>query len=53
LSEELNKLVVARAPSDEVRRVAINQGMVELRTDGLAKVALGITTLPEVSRVVT
>ena len=52
MTEELDKLVVARASSDDVRRVAIDQGMVNLRADGLAKVALGITTLTEVSRVV-
>jgi type IV pilus assembly protein PilB len=53
MTEELNKLVVARASSEQVRRLAEDQGMLDLRSDGLAKVALGITTLSEVSRVVT
>ncbi len=52
MSEELDKLVVARASSEDVRRVAAEQGMMDLRSDGLAKVALGLTTLTEVSRVV-
>ena len=52
MSEELDKLVVSRASSEEVRRVATEQGMMDLRSDGLAKVALGLTTLSEVSRVV-
>jgi Type II secretion system (T2SS), protein E, N-terminal domain len=52
MSEELDKLVVARASSEDLRRVAMDQGMMDLRSDGLAKVALGTTTLQEVARVV-
>ena len=52
MTEELNKLVVARVSSEEIHRVAMGQGMMDLRSDGLAKVALGTTTLSEVSRVV-
>ena len=52
MTEELDGLVVARASSEDIRRVATDQGMMELRADGLAKVALGTTTLQEVSRVV-
>ncbi|MGZ4673030.1 MAG: GspE/PulE family protein [Ilumatobacteraceae bacterium] len=52
MTEELNKLVVARVSAEEIHRVAMSQGMMDLRSDGLAKVALGTTTLSEVSRVV-
>jgi type IV pilus assembly protein PilB len=52
LSEEIDRLIVSRAGSDEIRRVALEQGMVPLRQDGLDKVARGTTTLEEVSRVV-
>jgi type IV pilus assembly protein PilB len=52
MSEQLNDLVVTRASSDDVRRVAESQGMIDLRSDALAKVALGHTTLEEVARVV-
>jgi type IV pilus assembly protein PilB len=52
MSEELNNLVVGRASSEDLRRVATAQGMMDLRADGLAKVALGTTTLQEVARVV-
>ena len=52
ISEEIERLIVGRASSDEIRRVATAQGMIGLRQDGLAKVALGRTTLEEVSRVV-
>jgi type IV pilus assembly protein PilB len=52
MTEEIERLIVARASSDEIRRVAVDQGMVTLRRDGLAKVEAGRTTLEEVSRVV-
>jgi type IV pilus assembly protein PilB len=52
LSEEIQRLIVARASSDDIRRQALEQGMIPLRHDGLAKVAAGRTTLEEVSRVV-
>ena len=51
-TEEIERLVVSRASSEEIRRVAVDQGMITLRQDGLAKVEAGRTTLEEVSRVV-
>ena len=45
-------LIVKRASAAELRRTAIEGGMVSLRRDGLRKVAEGISTLEEV-RVVT
>ena len=51
-TEEIERLIVSRASSDEVRRVAVDQGMITLRQDGLAKVEAGRTTLEEVARVV-
>jgi type IV pilus assembly protein PilB len=52
ISEEIERLIVTRASSEEIRRVAVAQGMIGLRQDALAKVAVGRTTLEEVSRVV-
>jgi type IV pilus assembly protein PilB len=52
LDEDIERLIVTRASSDEIRRVAIDHGMVPLRQDGLAKAELGWTSLEEVSRVV-
>jgi type IV pilus assembly protein PilB len=52
VSEEIQRLAVERRPSDEVRHVAIEQGMKTLRRDGMDKVKLGLTTLEEVLRVV-
>jgi type IV pilus assembly protein PilB len=50
-SDEIRELIVQRASADEIRKVAIGQGMTPLRQDGLEKVALGITSIEEVTRV--
>ncbi|MEE8497484.1 MAG: ATPase, T2SS/T4P/T4SS family [Acidimicrobiia bacterium] len=52
MSEEIQHLAVERRPSDEIKKVAIEQGMKTLRRDGMDKVRLGLTTLEEVMRVV-
>jgi type IV pilus assembly protein PilB len=51
VSEEIEKLTVTHAPAREVQRVALAEGMRELRTDGLAKAAEGQTSVQEVLRV--
>ena len=53
MSEEIERLVVGRAPSEEIRRSARRDGMITLREDGLEKVRLGITSVEEVLRVVS
>ncbi|HAX81098.1 MAG TPA: type II secretion system protein GspE [Actinobacteria bacterium] len=52
MSEEIQRMAVERRPSDEIKRVAAEQGMKSLREDGMDKVKLGMTTLEEVLRVV-
>jgi type IV pilus assembly protein PilB len=52
MSEEIERLVVEQAPSEEIRRSARRDGMITLREDGLEKVRLGITSVQEVLRVV-
>ncbi|MEO7720280.1 MAG: ATPase, T2SS/T4P/T4SS family [Pseudolysinimonas sp.] len=52
VNEEIEKLAVARASSAELNRAAIAAGMLTLRQDGWAKVALGYTSIEEVLRVV-
>jgi type IV pilus assembly protein PilB len=52
VSEEIERMAVARASSEDITRVAVEQGMRPLREDGLAKVLLGRTTIEEISRVV-
>jgi type IV pilus assembly protein PilB len=50
-SDEIRELTIQRSSADEIRRVAISQGMTPLRDDGLDKVGLGITSIEEVLRV--
>ena len=52
VTEEIERLCVARASSDDVKQLAIEQGMKTLRDDGLAKVILGQTTIEEIGRVI-
>lgn len=52
VTEEIERLAVARASSAEIGRVAREQGMISLRDDGWAKVKLGITSVEEILRVV-
>ena len=51
VTDEIRALIVARATSHEIGRVAEAQGMRRLRDDGLAKVRAGETTLAEIARV--
>lgn len=52
VTEEIERLAVARASSAEIGRVAREQGMISLREDGWAKVKLGLTSVEEVLRVI-
>jgi type IV pilus assembly protein PilB len=52
VTEEIERLTVESRSSDDIRRVAIEQGMVTLRDDGLQKVVAGETSLEEIFRVV-
>jgi type IV pilus assembly protein PilB len=52
VTEEIERLTVERASSDQIRVVAIEQGMSTLRDDGLAKAIRGTTSLEEIARVV-
>ena len=52
MTEELERLTVDRASSDQMKAVAIEQGMQTLRDDGLEKARHGMTSIEEVARVV-
>jgi type IV pilus assembly protein PilB len=52
MSEEIERLTVERSSADAIRAVAVQQGMMTLRDDGLEKARMGITSLDEVARVV-
>jgi type IV pilus assembly protein PilB len=51
ISDEIRDLTVERASSEEIRKVAVAQGMRPLRADGFEKVKNGITSIAEVARV--
>jgi type IV pilus assembly protein PilB len=51
LSDEIRKLTIERASADEMRAVALDQGMRALRDDGFEKVKNGVTSMAEVARV--
>ena len=52
MTEEIQDLIVKRAPLSEVRNAALANGMRTLKMDGFQKVLEGITTVEEVMRVV-
>lgn len=52
VSERIGALTVAGATGDEIKKVAIEEGMNTLRQDGLEKTRQGITSVEEVMRVI-
>ncbi len=52
VSEEVEKLTVEHASAEQIRQVAIAEGMSTLRQDGLTKARLGMTSIQDVLRVV-
>jgi type II secretory ATPase GspE/PulE/Tfp pilus assembly ATPase PilB-like protein len=51
ISEEIRSLILRKAPTNEIRRTAMDHGMVTLREDGWAKARAGLTTIEEILRV--
>ncbi len=52
ITEEIGKLTVDEASAEDIKAVAIEQGMLTLKQDGLEKVRAGITSIEEIMRVV-
>ncbi|HEX5614059.1 MAG TPA: ATPase, T2SS/T4P/T4SS family [Acidimicrobiia bacterium] len=52
VTEEIERLVIERRSSEDIQKVAVMQGMLALREDGLRKVGNGMTSLEELFRVV-
>ncbi len=53
MSEKIEALAVAKAPASEIKKTAIEGGMITMSQDGLIKALKGITTIDEVLRVTT
>lgn len=51
INEDIQNLIVKRATSAEIQRLAVQQGMVTMRQDGYLKALTGVTTIEEVNRV--
>lgn len=51
VTDEIQNLVIKRATSNEIQKMAQSQGMITMREDGYLKALAGYTTLAEVDRV--
>ncbi len=51
MSEQLKKLIAAKANGSELRQIAVREGMTTLREDAWRKVQAGLTTVEEALRV--
>jgi type IV pilus assembly protein PilB len=52
MSPEIQTMALERRPSEEMRDLAVSQGMTRLRDDGLEKVRMGRTSMAEIARVI-
>ena len=52
MSEEIERLIIERRSSEDIQKVALMQGMLSMRADGLRKAGMGLTSLEEIFRVV-
>ena len=50
ISDEIQELILVGASAREIKRKAVEEGMITLRHSGLAKIKAGLTTLDEVLR---
>jgi type IV pilus assembly protein PilB len=50
ITEEIRELVLVGASALELRRKAVEEGMLTLRASGLRKVKDGVTTIEEIVR---
>jgi type IV pilus assembly protein PilB len=52
VSAEIQRMALERRPAEEIRELAVRQGMRRLRDDGLEKVRHGATSIAEIARVI-
>ena len=50
VSEEIRALILERASIDDMVAVAVREGMLRLRDDGMQKVREGLTSIAEIER---
>jgi type IV pilus assembly protein PilB len=51
LTDRIREMIVDRRPTSEIKRIAIEEGMITLRESGLAKIRAGLTTVREINKV--
>src|SRR4051812_3792159 len=51
VSDAIRSLAVAREPAETIAHMAVHEGMMRLREDGLEKVRRGMTSIAEIARV--
>jgi type IV pilus assembly protein PilB len=51
MGEHIREMTIERASADQIRRVAIEEGMRTLQQDGIDKVRMGTTSIQEIARV--
>lgn len=51
ITEDIQNLIVKKATSNQIQKLAIHQGMLTMHQDGYLKALNGITTIEEVNRV--
>ena len=51
ISDEIRDLTVERSSAEDIKKIAVSQGLRTLRVDGFEKVKNGITSIAEVARV--
>jgi type IV pilus assembly protein PilB len=52
VTEEIERFIVERGHSEDIRKTAVAQGMLTLRNAGMIEVARGVTSLEEILRVI-
>jgi len=50
VTDDIREMVLARGQSKEIKKKAMEQGMITLRQSGLVKIKNGITSIEEVLR---
>ncbi|MCK5057690.1 MAG: pilus assembly protein PilB, partial [Candidatus Aminicenantes bacterium] len=51
LTDEIKEMILEKKPLSEIKKVAMEQGMIPIRKNGIEKVKDGITSLAELNRV--
>jgi type IV pilus assembly protein PilB len=51
VTPSIQKLILNSPSNDELRQVALREGMISLKDDGIDKVRQGLTTIREIMRV--